>query len=122
MMRTQMIQQRAQPKAYSLSNNYQPHSQLYNSYDDMDYDGAGGMEDELGYDRLIAKLSDTSSSEMKIPELQNFLKNPPLSIFNLVPNPESGEITLTANLKPFTQLYILAIDLNSVAQRQIDLD
>jgi hypothetical protein len=50
-----------------------------------------------------------------IPELQNFLKNPPLTLFNLVPSSETGEVTFTANLKPFTQLYIVAIDLNSVA-------
>ena len=30
-------------------------------------------------------------------------------------------MSFTANLKPYTQLYILAIDLNSVAQRQVDI-
>ena len=41
-------------------------------------------------------------------------------MFNLAPNQE-GEINFKANLKPYTQLYILAIDVNSVAFRQVDL-
>jgi hypothetical protein len=53
--------------------------------------------------------------EMKILELQNFLRTPPLALFNLVPQGDHGEVTFTANLKGYTQLYILAIDQNSVA-------
>jgi hypothetical protein len=41
-------------------------------------------------------------------------------LFNLAPN-QDGEINFKANLKPYTQLYILAIDVNSVAFRQVDL-
>ena len=52
---------------------------------------------------------------MKILELQNFLRTPPLALFNLVPKGDQGEVTFTANLKGYTQLYILAIDQNSVA-------
>jgi hypothetical protein len=55
------------------------------------------------------------STEMKILELQNFLRTPPLALFNLVPRGDQGEVTFTANLKGYTQLYILAIDQNSVA-------
>jgi hypothetical protein len=55
------------------------------------------------------------STEMKILELQNFLRTPPLALFNLVPQGDQGEVTFTANLKGYTQLYILAIDQNSVA-------
>jgi len=49
-----------------------------------------------------------------IPELQNFLKSPPLTLFNL-PISEGGVVSFKANLKPFSQLYVLAVDLNSVA-------
>jgi hypothetical protein len=56
-----------------------------------------------------------------IPELQNFLKTSPLTLHNL-PIGEDGVVTFKANLKPYTQLYILALDLNSVAQRQVDLE
>ena len=57
---------------------------------------------------------------MKIPEFQNFLKNPPHTQLNLVPNAE-GEVNFTANLAPFTQLFVIAIDLTSVAQTQVDV-
>jgi hypothetical protein len=56
-----------------------------------------------------------------IPEFQNFLKNPPFTLFNLTPNPQTGEVTFQANLKAYNQIYIVALDLNSVAQRIIDL-
>lgn len=45
-----------------------------------------------------------------------------MSIFNLAPNGETGEVTFSANLKPYSQLFIVAVDLNSVAQRQVDLE
>lgn len=48
------------------------------------------------------------------------MRNTPLQLFNLAPN-QQGEITFNANLKPYTQLFLLAIDVNSVAQRQLDL-
>ena len=62
---------------------------------------------------MIDKFQDISS-EMKIPEYQNFLKNPPFTQFNLVPN-EAGQVKLSANLTAYTQLFVLAIDTNSVA-------
>ena len=61
------------------------------------------------------------STEIKIKEFQNFLRCPPLALFNLVPSKETGEVQFSANLKAYTQLYVLAIDQNSVALRQIDL-
>ena len=61
-----------------------------------------------------------SPESINIPEFQNFLRNTPLSLFNLAPN-QQGEVTFSGNLKPYTQLYILAIDVNSVAFRQVDL-
>jgi hypothetical protein len=89
------------------------------AYDDCDMmnvgGGYGGDEAEYGYDMMLDRISESDSDLSKIPEIQNFLKTPPLAIFNLVPSADKGEITFQANLRPFTQLYVLAIDLNSVA-------
>lgn len=71
---------------------------------------------------MIGTMGSSSESEAKILELQNFLKFAPLTLFNLVPQKETGVVSFTANLKAYSQLFILAIDMNSVAQRQIDLD
>jgi len=57
----------------------------------------------------------------QIPGMQNFLKHSPVTLFNLVPNAQSGEVSFQINLKPYTQLFILAVDLNSVAQKKLDL-
>lgn len=76
---------------------------------------------EIGLDQMIDRMGDAYNNEFKILELQNFLKNPPLVLFNLSPSQETGEVTFKANLKPYSQLYVVAIDLNSVAQKQVDL-
>lgn len=62
-----------------------------------------------------------ASETQVIPEFQNFLKNPTFTMFNLAPNPQTGEVSFQANLKAYNQVYVVAIDLNSVAQRTIDL-
>lgn len=79
--------------------------------------GGGEREDDedFGFDALIGNMGRIASEDVKISELQNFLKNPPLTLFNLVPSADSGEVSFTANLKPYTQLFILAVDTNSVA-------
>lgn len=41
-------------------------------------------------------------------------------MFNLKPD-EQGIVKFSANLNPFTQIFVLAIDESSVAQKQIDL-
>jgi hypothetical protein len=86
-----------------LLNNYNPSSYSSDPY------AYGG-----GFDMLISQAGG-GSHDMKILELQNFLRTPPLALFNLVPQGDHGEVTLTANLKAYTQLYVLAIDQNSVA-------
>ena len=107
-------------------NNCMPMSQSIASFAYDDYSGGagygygGGEQEEFGYDMFINQGSTGSFDQMNITETQNFLKNPPFTAFNLVPN-QDGEVSFTANLKPYTQLYILAIDLNSVAQRQVDI-
>jgi hypothetical protein len=92
-----------------LLNNYNP-----SSYSSDPYAYGGGFDGDLGYDMLISQAGG-GSHDMKILELQNFLRTPPLALFNLVPQGDHGEVTLTANLKAYTQLYVLAIDQNSVA-------
>ena len=93
-----------------MLNNYN-----HSSYMSDPYAYGGGFDGtEIGYDMLISGASG-GSTEMKILELQNFLRTPPLALFNLVPQGDQGEVTFTANLKGYTQLYILAIDQNSVA-------
>ena len=78
---------------------------------------SGGGADMFGYDELVQQMGNSHSREqLMIPELQNFLKSPPLTLFNL-PIGEGGVVTFKANLKPYTQLYVLAVDLTSVAQR-----
>lgn len=94
-----------------MMNNFNPSS--YSS-DPYAYAGEYSGSGELSYDMLIAQASG-GSTEMKILELQNFLRTPPLALFNLVPQGDHGEVTFTANLKGYTQLYVLAIDQNSVA-------
>lgn len=90
-----------------LLNNYNPSSYMSDPYAyGGGYDGNSG---EIGYDMLISRASG-GSAEMKILELQNFLRTPPLALFNLVPQGDHGEVTFTANLKAYTQLYVLAID------------
>ena len=95
-------------KKAMLSNNFVP-----SSYMEADpyggYPGSGSY-DLMGYDELIRNVGSMGSSENKILEYQNFLRTPPLALFNLVPQGENGEVTFTANLKAYTQLYILAID------------
>lgn len=93
-----------------MLNNYNPSSYMSDSY----AYGGGFDGSEIGYDMLISQASG-GSTEMKILELQNFLRTPPLALFNLVPQGDHGEVTFTANLKGYTQLYVLAIDQNSVA-------
>jgi hypothetical protein len=90
-----------------MLNNYQPSSYT------ADIGGYSGA-DEMGYDAMVSAIGEASSSQNKILELQNFLRNPPFTLFNLAPS-STGEITFTANLKPYTQLFILAVDQNSVA-------
>ena len=41
---------------------------------------------EIGLDQMIDRMGDAYNNEFKILELQNFLKNPPLVIFNLSPS------------------------------------
>jgi hypothetical protein len=105
------ISHRIAGKAAMMLNDYNP-----TSYVSDPYAYGGGFDGtEIGYDMLISQASG-GSTEMKILELQNFLRTPPLAIFNLVPpKGDLGEVTFTANLKGYTQLYILAIDQNSVA-------
>ena len=98
-----------------------PSSYMSNSEDLLGGYGFGGDYEGLGYDQMIGTLGQMGSSEIKILEFQNFLRTPPLSLFNLVPQGENAEVSFTANLKPYTQLYVLAIDQNSVALRQLDL-
>ena len=93
-------------------NNFHPSS--YTSAHDP-FSALGGYDDGMSYDMMVNSLGTIGSSENKILELQNFLRTPPLALFNLIPSPDSGEVTFTANLKPYTQLFILAIDQNSVA-------
>jgi hypothetical protein len=49
--------------------------------------GAGGYGSgyDIGYDELVSRLGSMGSSENKILEYQNFLRTPPLALFNLVP-------------------------------------
>lgn len=109
--------------------NVMPKSQMIaqSSYDDYSggmegFAGGSGGEDMFGYDTLVQQMGNSHSREqLMIPELQNFLKSSPLTLFNL-PIGEGGVVTFKANLKPYTQLYVLAIDLTSVAQRQVDLE
>jgi hypothetical protein len=48
------------------------------------------------------------------------LKHPPLVLFNLAIDPQ-GQVQFNANLAHYTQLFVVAVDQNSVAQRQVDL-
>jgi hypothetical protein len=91
-----------------------------NAYDD--FGGFSNNDDgEFGYDALINNIGGSYATEsIRISEMQNFLRNQPMSLFNLAPN-QQGEINFNGNLKPYTQLYILAIDVNSVAFRQVDI-
>ena len=41
-------------------------------------------------------------------------------MFNLIPD-EDGIVKFSANLAPYTQLYVVAVDSSSVAQRQVNL-
>jgi len=53
-------------------------------------------------------------------EFENFLKCPPVQLFNLKPEfSEEGDakITFEADLAPFTQLFLVVVDKNSVAER-----
>lgn len=76
----------------------------------------------MGYDAMLSNSSVMSGGEGQvITEFQNFLKNPTFTLSNLTPSAQTGEVTFQANLKAYSQVYIVAIDLNSVSQRTIEL-
>ena len=39
-----------------------------------------------------------------------------------MPSADKGEVNITINAKPFSQLYVLAVDLHSIALRQVDIE
>jgi hypothetical protein len=114
-----------------MLNNVMPKSQMiaskaYEYNDDFagggyGYGGSRNEEEMLGYDFMLGNAGSMGGEELVIQEFQNFLKIPPLSLFNLSPNAETGEISFQANLRPYSQLFVVALDLTSVAQRTLDI-
>ncbi|CDW90653.1 UNKNOWN [Stylonychia lemnae] len=88
--------------------------------DESYYNELYGSDQEMNFNKLLEGLNELKQEEGKISEFQNFLKNGALTDFNLKPD-SNGEIKISRNLLPFTQLHILVIDKNSVAQKQLDL-
>ena len=84
------------------------------AYDSGGY-GGDNNDSAYGYDMAMERwCNDYSQEEIMTPEFQNFLKNPPITNYNLVPN-DQGQVTFNANLGPYTQLFVIAIDESSVA-------
>ena len=57
-----------------------------------------------------------SNESLDIPEFQNFLKNSALCELNLKPSAD-GTVRLTSNFSAYSQLHILVVDHDSVAQK-----
>eukprot|EP00347_Sterkiella_histriomuscorum_P022623 403337784 len=85
---------------------------------DFGYGGNANLMDEFS---LLKMCEMVSGQNIPLPDMQNFLKQGPLQIFNLTPN-EQGEIRFSANLNAYTQLQILVVDRQSVASKNVDLE
>ena len=89
-----------------------------NDYGEGGY-GEGGYGEEDDEDCYNGNNQSSRQGSLKYVELQNFLKYPSLTFYNLTP--VDSCVSLETDLKRYSHLTVLAYDSDSVAQRVIDL-